>query len=237
MFEQYLTKTGRLSCKQPQEVKTQWYIQRFKQIHGDTYDYSNVVYTGTYGKVEIICKQHGQFRQRPKDHLNGQGCPTCQRNKSKTTEQCIKDFTAIHGSTYDYSLVCYVSSSRKVKIKCKEHGVFDQTPNHHLKGHGCPKCQNHNQNTLYVLKCINTGLIKVGITNNLKQRISNIGGNLEHIYHIVTENPRSLEKQLHKKYKDYNTFNHTVNNGGTEFFQLTDEQLESLIQEIKCLEN
>lgn len=44
MFEKYLTKTGRLSTKQPQEVKNQWYIQKFQEVHGNKYDYSKVVY-------------------------------------------------------------------------------------------------------------------------------------------------------------------------------------------------
>lgn len=237
MFEQYLTKTGRLSCKQPKEVKNQWYTQRFKEAHWDTYDYSKIEYLNAATKVEIVCKEHGSFFQTPNNHLTGQGCPKCYGNNTKTIEEYTQDFTQVHGNTYEYSKVEYTGALTKVEIICKIHGSFFQTPDNHSKGKGCPKCQNHNQNTLYVLKCLNTGLIKIGITNNIKRRIYDIGGNLEHIYHIVTENPRQLETRLHKQYKDYNAFNYTVNNGGTEFFQLTDEQLESLIQEIKCLEN
>ena len=237
MFDKYLTKTGRISCKQPTEIKTWWYIKKFQEVHGDAYDYSKVEYKGCSHKVEILCREHGSFFQRHSDHLNGQGCPTCQKNQPKSIEQCILDFRKIHNSTYEYSRVQYTTSYTKVEIICKEHGSFFQRPNHHLKGVGCPKCQNHNQNTLYILKCLNTGLIKIGITNSIKRRIVEIGGNLEYIYHVYLENPRQLETKLHKQYKDYNAFNYTVNNGGTEFFQLTDEQLESLIQEIKCLEN
>jgi hypothetical protein len=28
----------------------------------------------------------------------------------------------------------------KVKIICKEHGIFEQTPHDHLTAHGCKKC-------------------------------------------------------------------------------------------------
>ena len=28
----------------------------------------------------------------------------------------------------------------KIKIKCKTHGIFEQTPKNHLKGQICPKC-------------------------------------------------------------------------------------------------
>jgi len=41
---------------------------------------------------------------------------------------------------YDYSLVEYKNAHIKVKIVCIEHGVFEQTPNNHLQGNGCPKC-------------------------------------------------------------------------------------------------
>lgn len=237
MVEQYLTKTGRLSCKQPQELKNQWYIQKFQEVHGDTYDYSNVVYTNSYTNVEIICREHGCFTQRPSAHLEGKSCPKCGGKIRKTTETCIQDFVLAHGDKYDYSKVEYSTNKDKVIIICKQHGSFLQRPNDHLAGKGCPKCKGHSQNTLYILRCLNTGLIKIGITNNIKRRMRDIGGSLQCLYHTTLENHRSLEKQLHKKYKDYNTFNHTVNNGGTEFFQLTTEQLESLIQEIKCLEN
>ncbi len=46
-----------------------------------------------------------------------------------------------HNDKYDYSLVDYINSNKKVKIICKDHGVFEQTPNHHiLRGQGCKKC-------------------------------------------------------------------------------------------------
>lgn len=228
MFDKYLTKTGKLSTSQPQEVKNQWYINKFQEVHGDTYNYSQVIYITSKTKVAILCKEHGLFLQRPSDHLSGAGCPGCQ-SLLKTTNQCLKDFVLIHGDTYDYSQVQYVNQSTKIEIKCKQHGSFFQEPRNHLSGQGCPKCQGHNQDTLYILKCLDTGLIKVGITNNLKQRISTIGGNLEYLHHFIVDSPRELEKELHKKYQKYRKFNKFVNSGGTEFFNLTLEQVQEII--------
>lgn len=236
MFEKYLTKTGRLSCKQPQEIKNQWYTKKFQEVHGDTYDYIKVIYVGSAQKVEIVCKEHGSFFQTPNDHLKGIGCPKCCGNNKKETNQCIEDFIKVHGSTYDYSMIKYTNSRTKVEIVCKQHGSFFQKPNDHLGGHGCPKCQVSNQNILYILRCLNTGLIKIGITNNLKQRIANMSGNLEYLHHITTDNPRGLEKQLHQKYKDWQVFNPTVRNGGTEFFGLTDQQVSWLIESLKIVD-
>lgn len=54
MFEKYVTKTGRLSPKQPQDIKNQWYIQKFQEVHGNKYDYSKVVYTGQLEKKQKL---------------------------------------------------------------------------------------------------------------------------------------------------------------------------------------
>lgn len=305
MFDKYLTKTGLLSKSQPQDVKNQWYIQKFQEVHGTRYDYSKVVYKTTREKVIIICKEHGEFWQTPNSHLNGRGCPQCSPSQKKTTAKCIEDFIQVHGSTYDYSNVVYVHSHTevqiicrehgvflqrpdahlegngcpkcgdnkiqntklksveeciqdfkkihgetynysqvqynncrtKVEIICKEHGSFFQTPNNHLRGHGCPKCQVSNQNTLYILKCLDTGLIKIGITNRLDKRISTIGGNLEYIHHITLENPRQLELELHKRYQQFRIFNPNVVSGGTEFFELSEQQIKALIEELKNEDN
>ena len=57
-----------------------------------------------------------------------------------TTEQTIEKFKAVHGSRYSYCKVDYVSAKSKVKILCKIHGIFEQNPNNHLSGFGCPQC-------------------------------------------------------------------------------------------------
>jgi hypothetical protein len=46
----------------------------------------------------------------------------------------------IHQNIYDYSLVKYINGTTHVKIICRQHGIFSQTPKNHLKGTGCPKC-------------------------------------------------------------------------------------------------
>lgn len=61
-------------------------------------------------------------------------------HKKLTTEEFVSKAKAIHGTRYDYSLVQYTKYNVKVKIICKEHGIFEQTPNNHLSGKGCIKC-------------------------------------------------------------------------------------------------
>ena len=229
MFDKYLTKTGRLSPNQPQEVKNQWYIQRFREIHGDKYDYSQVVYTGQLDHVTILCTNHGHFSQRVSNHLAGQGCQKCHGNNLKSKEGQIKDFIAVHGTRYIYDRVEYINSTTQIEIICKIHGVFSQLPQDHISGRGCPKCGKHNQNIVYVLSCASTGLVKIGITNNLKKRLQTLGGNLYVIAAFISETPRDLESQLHKRFKDYRIYNQEVRNGNTEFFKLTQDQVQQVL--------
>ena len=125
-------------------------IKKFKTVHGDKYDYSNVIFTKTTDKVIITCPEHGEFEQTPHAHLKGQGCPKCglsKRIKSKTSnsEKFIEKAKKIHGDKYDYSKVNYITNKIKITIICPEHREFEQTPHGHLFGNGCPKCGNQNK--------------------------------------------------------------------------------------------
>ena len=67
------------------------------------------------------------------------------------TEIFIQKAISKHEDTYDYSLVAYNGNKVKVKIICKEHGVFEQRPNDHLSGRGCSKCGGSKANKNSVL--------------------------------------------------------------------------------------
>ena len=128
-------------------MDTKEFIDKAKKIHGEKYDYSKVVYINPKEKVCIICPKHGEFLQKPYNHLNGQGCGKCRyemlSNKyKKTTEQWIKEAINVHGNKYDYSKVKYNLCQEKVCIVCPKHGEFWQRPLSHIQGEGCPKCYN-----------------------------------------------------------------------------------------------
>jgi len=118
------------------------FIEQAKRIHGEKYDYSKVEYIDGQTKVCIICPKHGEFWQRPCDHINQkQGCPKCVKNYRDTAETFIRKAKLIHGNRYDYSKVKYVNSQTKVCIICPEHGEFWQEPSSHISGRGCPICR------------------------------------------------------------------------------------------------
>jgi hypothetical protein len=72
--------------------------------------------------------------------MKGSGCRYCSGNYQSNTEEFIEKSIKIHGDKYDYSKVNYYKAINNVIIICKEHGKFNQTPNTHLNGSGCPKC-------------------------------------------------------------------------------------------------
>lgn len=127
------------------------FIKRVKEIHDNKYDYSKVEYKNNTTKVCIICPEHGEFWQTPKQHLNGQGCPKCGLKKigdlfRKTREQFIQEAINLYGSRFIYDKVDYKNKDTKVCIICPKHGDFYITPRNFLNGHSCPMCYNERRN-------------------------------------------------------------------------------------------
>lgn len=135
-----------LGIKTREEINDNLYrefITKATLVHGSKYDYSV--------RDSIGCPDHGPFSQSRSAHLRGQGCPQCghesrlESNRVRT-EVAAKEFVdkslAVHGDMYDYSPTIYASVHSKIRIGCKVHGEFDQTPAAHLRGQGCPHCAN-----------------------------------------------------------------------------------------------
>lgn len=119
---------------------TDEFVKKAKQLHGDIYDYSNVIYYNNTTPVIIVCKFHGEYSQQPSNHLMGKRCPQCSGVYSPTTYEFVERAITIHGDTYDYSETQYDKCDIPIKIICKKHGLFEMTPSSHLSGCGCRHC-------------------------------------------------------------------------------------------------
>lgn len=53
------------------------FIEKANKVHSNKYDYSLVKYSNSVNKVDIVCKIHGVFKQKPYAHLTGNGCLKC----------------------------------------------------------------------------------------------------------------------------------------------------------------
>lgn len=149
----HLNGAGCPKCKSDKIVNSNSYsqeeiVKKFIEVHGELFDYSKVVYINSWTKVCITCRRHGDFEQTPANHLKGQGCPLCNKERLKinhptksNTDDFIKKSNIVHNFKFDYSLSIYINCFEKICIICPIHGEFWQVANEHLKGCGCPKCK------------------------------------------------------------------------------------------------
>lgn len=61
----------------PAKLTKDSFIKRATIVHKNKYDYSKIDYINNHTKVIIQCPEHGEFKQTPGNHLQGQGCPKC----------------------------------------------------------------------------------------------------------------------------------------------------------------
>lgn len=109
--------------------------------------YDESTFNGSHEKIRVICPKHGEFWQIAKDHMAGQGCPICGKEKGglkrrSNTDKFISSFKKIYGDKLDLSKFFYTKSNQKSTVICKIHGEFQASPNNLLNGRGCPICGN-----------------------------------------------------------------------------------------------
>lgn len=228
------------------------FIKQSIKKHGNKYDYFLSQYKNARTKIIIICKEHGKFLQLAANHIRGSGCQECARKiygtyRKSNTKDFIRNSKNIHGEKYDYSFVNYVNSDLKVKIICKQHGIFLQTPKHHLLDKsGCPKCrikwgiglytnklfQKHPElkniiGNFYIVKFISNSenFYKIGITKNkLSQRFAGYKKYGYYINPIIIEKMNlekayCKEKLFKEKFKNYNYIPKHIFPGYKECFE------------------
>jgi hypothetical protein len=130
------------------QITQQDAVSRMTAIHGDRYDYSNVVYASVHSKITVGCKDHGDFETTFSNHthkVSPRGCPTCgllarAAKRTRGVDDFLAAAGAVHGDTYDYSCIDYKNNKTKVEIICSKHKAFWQTPEKHKTGQGCPEC-------------------------------------------------------------------------------------------------
>jgi hypothetical protein len=125
----------------------EYFLKKSRDRFGDKYDYSLITdYKNCKQTVKIICPIHGVFDQIAELHYNSKtGCPTCSsilkgKEHRMKREEFVEKANDIHKNKYEYKDTVYVTGRTKVSIICPSHGNFQQNPETHLQGTGCPKC-------------------------------------------------------------------------------------------------
>ena len=239
----HLTSKGCAKCSLGHnKLTTEVFLEKAREVHGDTYNYGCTVYVRSTDKITITCPEHGDFLQTPNTHLTGAGCAKCSGKHQHTTEEFIEKARVVHGLRYSYDNVRYASNKEKITITCSEHGDFKQRPNDHLSGVGCSSCAQHGFNPdkqayLYILRDIEThNRVKIGVSNVPDSRLRSLRNNTPFtigridLFETPPEITLLIEKFCHSQLESCNLQGF---NGATEWFKFDGGKLEALREFIK----
>ena len=117
-------------------VNTESFIAEATEIYGDRYDYSKVEYKNRDHRVIIVCPVHGDFQVYAREHLDGKGCPKCEKG-----ERFLAKLKEKFGDKFGLDEFVYESSTSPVTLICPTHGAFSRKPQQILSlQFGCPMC-------------------------------------------------------------------------------------------------
>jgi len=197
------SKCGSVKAAKNRKHPLGYYRKLLECEFGDKYDFSLISDAAKRkDSVYVICPKHGKIKVQIATLLIGKGCRKCgyekvAKDRSKPRSYFINKFNDVHKFKYDYSKVpqkMVSNNKQKYIIICPDHGEFEQAPQHHIRGHGCPKCSKYflNETTikrlstndrenswLYCIKMYddNEEFIKVGITRRtLEERYKHGAG-------------------------------------------------------------
>lgn len=141
VFPEACSKTGgRLLASAPQDLKNKVTSFRIEQVHlGKGYEYSRLLYKDSKTNVIVTCPEHGDWSATPNNLISKEsGCPKC-AGRVETLAEFETLARRVHGGKFKY--LSYIAMKEPANIECPVHGIFQQTPQDHLKAvTGCKKC-------------------------------------------------------------------------------------------------
>lgn len=120
------------------------FLEEVEKRHGKNKEWKFLSEYESYKKHVFIQTKYGVCKVLPESLLTGKGVVNI-RSAIDKTEYSINMSIEVHKNKYDYSLYKYNTARTKSTIICKEHGKFEQSPDNHTHGFGCPKCGVKNQ--------------------------------------------------------------------------------------------
>lgn len=130
---------------------TNAFVDEVKAIHGDKYDYSNVVYKNNKTTVTLICPTHGTFDIYPQSLLRGCGCKKCgdEKSKEKNKDSIERFLQKVKekglDKKFDFSKSIYTRSKSPIEVTCKKCGkIYRPLPNNLLMNNTHCSCESPN---------------------------------------------------------------------------------------------
>jgi hypothetical protein len=109
----------------------EYYITKFRECHGDLYNYDLIPdYPKSGEKIPIACKHHGIFYQNTDSHYRKHGCPTCATTtRTATIKERYNVNSAIQRKIPPTSLVILNNKQQLTKLY-HNHGSTITTASH-----------------------------------------------------------------------------------------------------------
>lgn len=170
------------------------FIKRAEAKHKGKFDYSLVTeenYVNLFTPVQIICKQHGVFEQKPRDHTLKAGgklcCPVCIHEFNKIhNKRSIESWKEELSNKAPHIIMVQhgnsESNTEECVLECLHHGQFtSKLADIKNQVYICPLCaQDHNswggrfrrtdiKGILYFIYIPELGLWKLGVTSKSVQ--------------------------------------------------------------------
>ena len=239
--------------------KNEAFAKEASKRHDGRYSYERSLYEGLDKSIQVTCKTHGDFKTTPHEHLTKlHGCKWCNIDSQRIcNEEILNRCVEKHGLKYAYDFSEYDGSVKlsKIKITCKLHGVFQQTPySHYSLGQGCPTCGKQTQggkslsdhvnasnkrdgkSFIYLIRCYNEfeTFYKIGIS------VTGVGSrynssNIPYEYEVIKElklNPETswnVEKEILKDFKTFKYVPKIKFRGYTECFSFEKDVLHKVL--------
>lgn len=210
------------------------FILRARKVHGEKYDYRSVYYVNSNTDVVIICPEHGLFSQIPYNHLIGKGCLYC-------TGRNIRDESLIRNELQHRGIrvIKYEKGIDSINgFECDKGHRWKTSLNSVLNNKtGCPTCAFYGFNPgkkgfVYFLLSECGNYLKVGITNKINQRLSQLENKTPFSFTVVNllkssgDNVRLIEKYFHENYSSANLKGF---DGATEWLHVTPGLLHQVL--------
>lgn len=189
------------------------FIKKARKVHGDIYDYSEVDYITAAGdghEVTIICKKHGAFKQKPTDHLAGNGCSKCSRSGfSKPSIKWLQVIENLTGIQLEHAMNM---GEKRIKLqdgKIVRADGFDNETNtifefHGCFWHGCDKCYTADEKNSMNKKKMSTLLAN---TNKREQQLRDMGFTViviwDHEWKLIENDEEKIRVYVESLINDY----------------------------------
>ena len=140
------------------------FIEEATKVHGGLYEYHKVEYVNTNTNVCIVCPIHGDFWQKPSDHLIGHGCPHCAGNAKKWNKETCEQEARKHEYIFTFSTRASAAYSKALSNGwLKDYTWLKRLP---------PKTADYEKEKkyIYAYEFVEQKAVYVGLTNSMIKR-------------------------------------------------------------------